>query len=116
AELAPTAEPPPRFVFAELRRVYELLPAPLVALAGRAAQLVEWDRTHQFCGACGSSTIPHRTARARVCSSDACRLELYPRVSPAVIMLVERGDEVLLARSPHFPPGVYSALAGFVDP
>jgi NAD+ diphosphatase len=75
---------------------------------------VEWDRTHQFCGACASATDPHKKARARVCL--ACGLELFPRVSPAVIMLVERGDEVLLARSPHFPPGIYSALAGFVDP
>ena len=46
----------------------------------------------------------------------ACKLSVYPRISPAVIVLVERGDEILLARSPHFVPGVYSTLAGFVEP
>jgi NAD+ diphosphatase len=116
AELPPASPPPPQFRFADLRRVYELVPEPLMALAGRALQIVDWDRTHQFCGACASPTVPHDKARARVCRNHDCALELYPRIAPAVIMLVERGDEVLLARSPHFPPGIYSALAGFVDP
>src|SRR5207248_7129772 len=82
--------------------------------AGRALQLVEWDRTHQFCGRCGSRTEAHREERVRVCPS--CKLSAYPRVAPAVMALVRREKEVLLARSPHFPPGMYSALAGFVEP
>jgi NADH pyrophosphatase NudC (nudix superfamily) len=85
----------------------------LMGVAGRAVQIVEWDRTHQFCGACGGETLPHDKARARVCPR--CKLEAYPRIAPAMIVLVERGEEVLLARSPHFPPGIYGALAGFVD-
>ena len=79
-------------------------------------QVMHWDRTHQFCGACASPTRPHGSARARVCTNADCGLEHYPRLSPAIIVAVERGDEILLARSPHFPPGIYSVLAGFVDP
>jgi NAD+ diphosphatase len=84
------------------------------ALSGRALQLVDWDRTHQFCGRCGTPTVPKREERVRSCP--ACKLSAYPRVAPAVMMLVRRGDELLLGRGPHFPAGMYSALAGFVEP
>jgi NAD+ diphosphatase len=85
------------------------------ALAGRALQLLEWDRTHQFCGRCGTATVPKTAERSRECP--ACGLAAYPRVAPAIMALVRRGaEEVLLARSPRFPPGMYSALAGFVEP
>ena len=87
-----------------------------MAVAGRAVQIVEWDRTHQFCGACAAPTVLHERVRARVCTNPACKLEAYPRLSPAMIVAVERGEELLLARSPHFPAGIYSVLAGFVDP
>jgi NAD+ diphosphatase len=114
AELAADAEAPPGFHFCELRGLFGRLPEPYMALAGRAVQIVEWDRTHQFCGACGAPTQGHATQRARVC--EACRLEFYPRVAPAMIVAVERGPEILLARSPHFPPEIFSVLAGFVEP
>jgi NAD+ diphosphatase len=84
------------------------------ALAGRALQLIDWDRTHQFCGRCGARTEPRAGERVRVCP--ACGLAAYPRLAPAVMALVRRGRELLLGRSPHFPPGMYSALAGFVEP
>ncbi|HEX6241594.1 MAG TPA: NAD(+) diphosphatase [Polyangiales bacterium] len=100
--------------FHDLRTLHGLLGESLWVLAGRAVQVMDWDRTHQFCGACGGPTQPHPGARARVCA--ACRLEVYPRLAPAMIVAVERGEEVLLARGPHFPRGVYSTLAGFVDP
>ena len=116
AELAPETGPPPGARFVGLRQLYGLLPEPLTGVAARAVQVVEWDRTHQFCGACGSPTRYHPKARARVCADAACGLEFFPRLSPAVIVAVERGDEILLARSPHFAPGRYSVLAGFVDP
>jgi NAD+ diphosphatase len=114
AELPGDAEAPPGAVFLDLRQLFGRLSEALMAVAGRAVQIVEWERSHQFCGACASPTVRHDKARSRVCPR--CKLEAYPRISPAIIVLVERGAEVLLARSPHFPPEFYSALAGFVDP
>lgn len=113
AELPPDSAAPPGAAFMDLRQLFGRLSDALMAVAGRAVQIVEWDRTHQFCGACGGPTLLHGKARARVCPQ--CKLEAYPRISPAMIVLVERGDELLLARSPHFPPEIYGALAGFVD-
>lgn len=100
--------------FHDLRVLHGLLGEELWVLAGRAVQVMDWDRTHQFCGACGGRTQPHARSRARVCT--ACSLEVFPRLAPAMIVLVERGEEVLLARGPHFPRAIYSTLAGFVDP
>ena len=82
--------------------------------AGRAVQIVEWERTHRFCGRCGIPTEPVSGERAMRCPQ--CRLLTFPRLSPAIIVLIHRGDEVLLARSQRFPEGLYSALAGFVEP
>jgi len=114
AELAPDAEPPPGAAFSDLRALFGRLGERLFALAGRALQIVEWDRTHRFCGGCGEPTAPSQTERSRGC--DGCELVVFPRLAPAVIVCVERGDEILLARSPHFPPGFYSVPAGFVEP
>jgi NAD+ diphosphatase len=116
AELASDAAPPPGAQFRNLRELFGHLRAELMAVAGRAVQIVEWDRTHQFCGACAAPTVLHERVRARVCTNQACKLEAYPRLAPAMIVAVERGEELLLARSPHFPAGIYSVLAGFVDP
>ncbi|MFY9512921.1 MAG: NAD(+) diphosphatase, partial [Rubrivivax sp.] len=88
-------------------------PAPLMALAGRAAQVLEWDRDHRFCGCCGTPTELQAAERARRCP--ACGHVAYPRLSPAMMALVWRPGELLLARAPHFAPGLYSALAGFVE-
>ena len=100
--------------FKDLRQVYGLLEEDLFVLGGRAVQIVEWDRTHQYCGRCGSRTQTKETERAKVCPR--CGLHSFPRLSPAIIVAVERGDEVLLARSAHFPQGMFSVLAGFVEP
>lgn len=96
-----------------LRALHGRLPDAAWSVAGRAFQLAEWDRTHRFCGACGTPTTLGRGERARICG--ACGLRAYPRHSPAVIMRITRGDEVLLGRAPRFPTGMYSTLAGFVD-
>jgi NAD+ diphosphatase len=114
AELAKEAPAPQGMSFEGLRTLFSVLDDAHFALAGRALQLVDWDRNHQFCGRCGSRTEAHRAERVRVCP--VCKLSAYPRVAPAVMALVRRGSEILLARSPHFPPGMYSALAGFVEP
>jgi NAD+ diphosphatase len=97
-----------------LRTLFTVLDDAHFALAGRALQLIDWDRTHQFCGRCGTRTEAHPQERVRVCP--ACKLSAYPRVAPAVMALVKRENQILLGRSPHFPPGMYSALAGFVEP
>jgi NAD+ diphosphatase len=97
-----------------LRALFSVLEDAHFALAGRALQLLDWDRSHQFCGRCGTPTAPKAEERVRVCP--ACKLSAYPRVAPAVMALVTRGRELLLGRSPHFPAGMYSALAGFVEP
>lgn len=113
-ETAPDAEPPPGAVFRNLRALYGRVPDDLFALAGRAAQIVEWDRAHQFCGRCGTPTEYSPGERAKRCP--ACGQLSFPRLSPAIIVLVEREDEVLLARGTGFPAGMYSTLAGFVEP
>ena len=96
-----------------LRAAMVAMPAPLMGVAGRAAQVLEWDRAHRYCGVCGTPTEPATSERARRCP--ACAHTAYPRVSPAMMVLVWRPGQVLLARAPHFTPGMYSALAGFVE-
>jgi NAD+ diphosphatase len=82
-------------------------------LAGRAVQLVEWRRTSRFCGRCGTTTSSAPGERALRCP--ACRLLAYPRLAPAIIVLVRKGDRALLAAGRGFRGGMYSALAGFVE-
>ena len=96
-----------------LRAAMMALPEPLMLLAGRAAQVLEWERSHRFCGVCGTPTEALAHERARRCP--ACAQVVYPRLSPAMMALVWRGRELLLARSPGYKPGSYSALAGFVE-
>lgn len=81
---------------------------------GYAAQIGTWAREHRFCGSCGQAMAQIHWERAMYCQP--CDLRSYPRISPSMIVLVTRGDEVLLARSPRFVTGVYSTLAGFAEP
>jgi NAD+ diphosphatase len=114
AEVAEDAEAPAGWKFEGLRRLYGALPEALFWVAGRAVQIVDWDRTHQYCGRCGAPTGYRQSERARECPS--CGLISYPRISPAIIVLVERDGRLLLARSHRHPAGFYSVLAGFVEP
>jgi NAD+ diphosphatase len=111
-------EAPPGFAFEPLRRLFDRLPDEQVAIAGRAAQVTEFDRTHRYCGACATPTEIADEARARVCPG--CGEVSYPRLAPAVMALVTRdtpaGRELLLARGARFQTPIYSALAGFVEP
>jgi NAD+ diphosphatase len=84
------------------------------ALWGAARSLLEWHGRHGFCANCGSETAPFRAGWGRRCTD--CRAEHFPRVDPVVIMLAEHEGRVFLARQPQYPPGRYSALAGFVEP
>lgn len=98
----------------ELRSVSLLLPAGEAGLLAYARALAHWHRRHRHCGVCGALTRSIQGGHARHC--DACGSEHFPRTDPAVIVLVTHGEECLLARSPRFPPGMYSTLAGFVEP
>ena len=114
AELEESFQPPSGFALRDLRMLFGAFDATMHALAGRAVQIVEWDRSHQFCGACGQATRLSNGDRSRTCPD--CEIPAYPRLAPAMIVVVERGDEILLGRSNHFPAGIFSALAGFVEP
>ena len=113
-EVSGSASPPEGMVFEGLRPLYGRLDEDLFWVAARAVQIVDWDRTHQFCGRCGVRMKTLLTERAKECPQ--CGLLHFPRLSPAIIVLIEREHELLLARSRHFAPGVYSVLAGFVEP
>jgi NAD+ diphosphatase len=96
-----------------LRSWFGVLDDLSLSLAMRAVQVLEWDRTHRFCGACGTPTSIAPGERAKRCPS--CKLTVYPRISPAMMVLVQKGRELLLARGVNFPPGRFSALAGFLE-
>lgn len=96
-----------------LRSLFGVLPDGEVGLAGRAMQLAEWTRTHRHCGCCGVPMQRQPGERAMLCA--ACGFTAYPRIAPAMMVLVRRDDRILLGRAPNFVTGVYSALAGFVE-
>jgi NAD+ diphosphatase len=112
--LPAVAPEPEGWRYSGLRGLFFRIPEPVLAIAARAFQVVEWDRTHRYCGCCGTPTRDKSGERAKECP--ACGYTAYPRVTPAMMVLVTRGRELLLARAPRFPPGMYSALAGFVEP
>ena len=117
-EASAESEAPAGMAFQGLRRLYSRLDDELLWLAGRAVQIIDWDRTHRFCGGCGHATEALSHERAKQCPQ--CGLISYPRIAPAIIVRVDRfgehGPELLLARSHRYPPGLYSVLAGFVEP
>lgn len=99
--------------WAGLRSLFGVMADDLVAIAGRASQIADWDRTHRYCGVCATASTRDPNERARRCP--ACGHTAYPRISPAMMCLVKRGNEILLARNINFPAGRYSALAGFLE-
>jgi NAD+ diphosphatase len=114
AELPEDAALPPGWTCIELRPLFGALRDPLFALAGRAFQIMDWDRTHQFCGRCGHPTETKIGERAKSCPR--CGLFNFPRVAPAIIAAVVRDRRLLLARARRFPTAMYSVIAGFVEP
>ena len=97
-----------------LRALHGRLDEVVFGVAGRAVQIVHFASVHRFCGRCGTATT--RAISERCLRCPRCELTVYPRVSPAIIVLVRRGAEALLARSARFTTGFYSTLAGFVEP
>ena len=114
ADAGPDIEVPDGFTFLDLRALHPALGERRWTVAGRAVQLVDWVRCHRYCGRCGATTEEARGERARRCPS--CGLLAFPRLAPAVITLVQRGSEALLAQGVNFGVTMYSCLAGFVEP
>jgi NAD+ diphosphatase len=112
--------------FTAVRSLFAELPEATLHLVGRALACVEFEETHRYCGRCAGATATasgpgpsavgspaHPPERTRICPR--CKLTFHPRIPPAVIVLVEDGDRLLLARGGNFPPGRFSAVAGFVE-
>ena len=108
--------------FTDLRKVGPLLSGPDAALLAYARGMLFWHRNHRYCGLCGWPTESRKGGHLRRCSNPDCSRPSFPRTDPAVIVLVEHPGgcggppRCLLGRSPRFPPGMYSTLAGFVEP
>lgn len=100
--------------FAELRGVMTLLSQREAELVATAKALLQWHRSHGFCSTCGAKSDMAQGGWQRTCP--ACAAQHFPRTDPVVIMLVTRGNSVLLGRSPGWPEGMFSLLAGFVEP
>ncbi len=100
--------------FAELRRTMALLPAPDGELAATAVGLFAWHRFHRFCANCGAPSAIAAAGWRRDCA--ACGRQHFPRTDPVVIMLVIHGNDLLIGRSHGWPEGMYSLLAGFMEP
>jgi NAD+ diphosphatase len=105
---------PENFVFVEMRSVLTHMSARDAELAASAKALLEWHRSHKFCAKCGHPSQMVQSGWQRSCSS--CGAQHFPRTDPVVIMLITQGTDILLGRSPQWPDGMYSCLAGFVEP
>ena len=117
-DLAPggAAEAPPGTRFEELRPLSGKLARGEAALLAYARALSIWRSRHRFCGHCGSPTRAERAGHVIRCSNPQCAHEVFPRIDPAIIVLVTDGERALLGRQPTWPPGRYSTIAGFVEP
>jgi NAD+ diphosphatase len=110
---ARSSDPPAGSEPVPLRQLFGVLGDDEFGVAGRALALVAWDRDHRYCGRCASPTVRSATERVRTCTS--CGHTAYPRISPAIITLVERDGRALLARNARTRMPFFSTLAGFVE-
>jgi NAD+ diphosphatase len=102
--------------FADLRDLSLTMPREDGGMLAYVRALSHWHRTHQFCGRCGAKTEMIDAGHVRRCTNSACNAQHFPRTDAAVIMLVSRGDRIVLARKKGWPEGRFSILAGFVEP
>ncbi|MFN3844391.1 MAG: NAD(+) diphosphatase [Paracoccaceae bacterium] len=105
---------PDSFAFAELRAAMLRLTAREAELAATAKAVLQWHRSHGFCAVCGAASQVVMAGWQRTCPT--CGAQHFPRTDPVVIMLVTQGNRLLLGRSPGWPEGMYSCLAGFIEP
>jgi NAD+ diphosphatase len=109
-------ELPPHASFEELRPLSPLLAGDEAGLLAYARALSIWRARARYCGACGAPTVPRRAGHCVCCSKEGCAQEFFPRLDPAIIVLVTDGERALLGRQATWPPGRYSTIAGFVEP
>jgi NAD+ diphosphatase len=102
--------------FHDLRYLGTVLPPDEANLVAHARALVLWHASQVFCGVCGSSARPDAAGNSRICMNDDCRRVIFPRVDPAIIVLISDGERCLLGRQENWPEGRYSTIAGFVEP
>lgn len=113
-EIQPQAEIPDTCLLVSFKTFFRSAHESLHPIIARGFSVLNWDKNHQFCGKCSNKTEIHPELFERHCAS--CELVFYPRISPSIIVLIQKGEEVLMARSPHFPADLYSLIAGFVEP
>ncbi len=102
--------------FADLRTYAAMLDEYQAALLSYARAMVIWRKNHRYCGACGAPTRPRLGGHVLECSQCGCGREHYPRTDPAIIVLVEKGEQALFGRKAEWPENRYSTIAGFVEP
>ncbi len=117
-ELDPAAlvETAGNIAFEELRALAPGLPADEAGVLAYARALTIWRGRHRYCGVCGKPTSPQRAGHLIRCTNEICRHEFFPRLDPAIIVLVTDGERALLGRQSGWPAGRYSTIAGFVEP
>ncbi|NTS30765.1 NAD(+) diphosphatase [Phyllobacterium sp. BT25] len=100
----------------DYRSVYTqgIIPPDQLGAMAQAVSLLTWNENNKYCGRCGTKTLMRDGGYRRTCPN--CEAQHFPRTDPVAIMMVVRGDKCLLARGPHFGPGMYSCLAGFIEP
>jgi NAD+ diphosphatase len=109
-------EAPAGTAFEELRPLTAVLPPEDAALMAYARALATWRARHRRCGVCGSATLPTHAGHCLHCSNPACAQDFFPRLDPAIIVLVSDGERALLGRQASWPARRYSTIAGFVEP
>lgn len=100
----------------DLRMIAGELPAEEAGLLAYARAMVHWREHHRYCGRCGTRTVPMQGGHVLKCANESCAAQLFPRIDPAVIVLITDGERALLGRQAVWPPGRYSTIAGFVEP
>jgi NAD+ diphosphatase len=113
AEIDKSISLPDDIIPLPLRKAFERFGTDWYTAIAKAFSIVNWDKNHQYCGRCGHTTSYKPGTFERLCN--VCGLSLYPRISPSIIVLIKKGDKILMSRSPHFPPGAYGLIAGFVE-
>ena len=116
----PTSEAPPRLerpgVFKILNEVVALLPGDEASILAYARAMVIWHQNHRHCGRCGAAAAMTESGHSRTCTNPSCANRTFPRTDPVVITLITHDDKCLLGRQAVWPAGMYSCVAGFVEP
>jgi len=112
-EIAENSKLDKDLILTPLRNLLGRIPDSLFTVCSRSLQLSEWSKNNQFCGVCGTKMKMHETERAMFCECN--NVLVYPRISPCVIVLVTKGEQLLLAHNKNFPGTFYSTLAGFIE-